>query len=115
MKHAVQFRAIGVMKGGAHPVVAPWRKTRNSLLCSPALTSISNTQGSVSVLIRRLRHWEQPGCYALRGAPAHNIDRLAEEGMRLLTFNTEPQCTPSRSALMTGRFAIRSGNCIWRP
>lgn len=45
----------------------------------------------------------------LRGAPTPRIDKLAAEGTRLLNFNVEAQCTPSRSALMTGRFAIRSG------
>jgi arylsulfatase len=45
----------------------------------------------------------------LRGAATPNIDRFATEGMRLLNFNVEAQCTPSRSALMTGRFSIRSG------
>jgi arylsulfatase A-like enzyme len=45
----------------------------------------------------------------LRGAPTPRIDKLAAEGMRLLNFNVEAQCTPSRSALMTGRFSIRSG------
>jgi arylsulfatase A-like enzyme len=45
----------------------------------------------------------------LRGAPTPRIDKLASEGMRLLNFNVEAQCTPCRSALMTGRFAIRSG------
>jgi arylsulfatase A-like enzyme len=45
----------------------------------------------------------------LRGAPTPRIDTLAGEGMRMLNFNVEAQCTPSRSALMTGRFAIRSG------
>src|SRR5712692_8718686 len=45
----------------------------------------------------------------LRGAPTPRIDKLASEGMRLLNFNVEAQCTPSRSALMTGRFPIRSG------
>ncbi len=44
-----------------------------------------------------------------RGAPTPNIDRLASEGMRLTNFNVEAQCTPSRSAFMTGRFSIRSG------
>ncbi len=45
----------------------------------------------------------------LRGASTPRIDRLASEGTRLLNFNVEAQCTPSRSALMTGRFSIRSG------
>jgi arylsulfatase len=45
----------------------------------------------------------------LRGAPTPRIDKLASEGMRLLNFNVEAQCTPSRSALMTGRYPIRSG------
>src|SRR5471030_1845867 len=45
----------------------------------------------------------------LRGAPTPNVDKLASEGMRLLNFNVEAQCTPSRSALLTGRFSIRSG------
>src|SRR5215469_3634143 len=54
----------------------------------------------------------EPGCYGggiLRGAPTPRIDRLAREGLRLLNYNVEAQCTPSRSALQTGRFSIRSG------
>ena len=52
------------------------------------------------------------GCYGggeLRGAPTPRIDKLASEGMRLSNYNVEAQCTPSRSAILTGRFAIRSG------
>jgi arylsulfatase A-like enzyme len=46
----------------------------------------------------------------LRGAPTPRIDKLAAEGTRLLNFNVEAQCTPSRAALLTGRHAIRTGN-----
>ena len=46
----------------------------------------------------------------LRGAPTPTIDKLAAEGARLLNFNVEAQCTPSRAALMTGRYAFRTGN-----
>jgi arylsulfatase A-like enzyme len=56
--------------------------------------------------------WGELGCYGggvLRGAPTPRIDELATEGKRLLNFNVEAQCTPSRSALLTGRHAIRSG------
>jgi arylsulfatase len=44
-----------------------------------------------------------------RGAPTPRIDKLATEGTRLTNFNVEAQCTPSRSAILTGRFSIRSG------
>ena len=57
--------------------------------------------------------WGEPGCYGggiLRGAPSPNIDKLASEGMRLLNYNVEAQCTPSRAAILTGRYAIRTGN-----
>jgi len=52
---------------------------------------------------------------ALRGAPTPRLDKLAAEGLRLTNFNVEPQCTPSRSALMTGRHPIRSGTTkvVW--
>ncbi len=38
-----------------------------------------------------------------------NIDNLANEGLRLTNFNVQNQCTPTRSALHTGRLPIRSG------
>jgi arylsulfatase A-like enzyme len=45
----------------------------------------------------------------LRGAPTPRIDRLAAEGLQLTQFLVEPGCTPSRAALMTGRYSIRAG------
>src|SRR6201981_664838 len=65
----------------------------------------------VFILVDNLGYGEL-GVYGggiLRGAPTPRIDKLASEGMRLLNFNVEAQCTPTRSALMTGRFPIRSG------
>lgn len=62
--------------------------------------------------------WGEPGVYGggvLRGAPTPRIDQLASEGVRLLNFNVESQCVPSRSALLTGRHPIRSGTTkvVW--
>ena len=45
----------------------------------------------------------------LRGAPTPRIDQLAAESLRLTQFLVETGCTPSRAALMTGRYSIRSG------
>jgi arylsulfatase A-like enzyme len=41
--------------------------------------------------------------------PTPRIDRLASEGIRFNNYNVEVQCTPSRSAIMTGRHPVRSG------
>jgi arylsulfatase A-like enzyme len=38
-----------------------------------------------------------------------NIDAFAAQGLRLTNFNVQNQCTPTRSALHTGRLPIRSG------
>jgi len=57
--------------------------------------------------------WGELGAYGggiLRGAPTPRIDSLADEGTKLLNFNVEAQCTPSRAAIMTGRYAVRTGN-----
>lgn len=80
-------------------------------LTGRALMPGSKAPNIVFILVDNLGFGE-PGCYGggiLRGAPTPRIDGLASEGTRLLNFNVEAQCTPSRSALMTGRFAIRSG------
>jgi arylsulfatase A-like enzyme len=38
-----------------------------------------------------------------------NLDKLAQEGARLEQFYVQPMCTPTRAALMTGRYPCRYG------
>ncbi|HEV8060612.1 MAG TPA: arylsulfatase [Gemmataceae bacterium] len=38
-----------------------------------------------------------------------NLDRLHNEGARFLDFHVSPTCSPTRSALMTGRHEFRNG------
>jgi hypothetical protein len=45
----------------------------------------------------------------VRGFSTPNLDRMADEGMRLLSFYSEPSCTPTRAALMSGRHPVRMG------
>ncbi|MCB0965684.1 MAG: sulfatase-like hydrolase/transferase [Ilumatobacter sp.] len=52
------------------------------------------------------------GCYGggiTLGARTPNIDRFADDGLKLTNYNVEAQCTPTRSALMTGRHSVRTG------
>src|SRR5262249_33446893 len=38
-----------------------------------------------------------------------NLDRLHDEGVRFRDFHVSPTCSPTRSALMTGRHEFRNG------
>ena len=46
-----------------------------------------------------------------------NLDQLAAEGTRLTSFYAAPICTPSRAALLTGRYQVRDGwgRCSTQP
>lgn len=44
-----------------------------------------------------------------RGVPTPSIDQIAAEGMRLTNFNVEYSCVVSRIAMLTGRYAVRTG------
>ena len=77
----------------------------------PQPAADSRKPNIVFMLLDNLGYGEV-GCYGggtLRGAATPRIDRVATEGTRLTNFNVEAQCTPSRSAILTGRFSIRSG------
>ena len=80
-----------------------------------AATSAAFSQSKPNVVLILMDNlgYGELGAYGggiLRGAPTPNIDRLASEGLRMLNYNVEAQCTPSRAALMTGRYAFRTGN-----
>jgi arylsulfatase len=83
------------------------------LLLWQPLPSLAATQPNIVVVFMDNFGWGEPGFNGggiIRGAATPRLDQLAQEGLRLTNFNVEVQCTPSRSALMTGRYAIRSGN-----
>jgi arylsulfatase A-like enzyme len=48
--------------------------------------------------IQKMRGWETP-----------NINKFGQEGIFFTRMYTEPSCTPSRAAVMTGRHAVRNG------
>jgi arylsulfatase len=81
--------------------------------CIAAIPAHAEDKPNIVLVFMDNFGWGELGCYGggvLRGAPTPRIDRLADEGMRLLNFNVEAQCTPSRAAIMTGRYAARTGN-----
>ena len=52
--------------------------------------------------------WGDFSCYG-GITPTPRIDKFAQEGIRFNNYTVEAQCTPTRSAIMTGRQSVRSG------
>ena len=50
-----------------------------------------------------------PELNAIRGYKTPNINELSDQSMRLARMYTEPSCTPTRVAFMTGRQPYRNG------
>jgi len=83
------------------------------LLCCASSIALAQDKPNIVLVFMDNFGWGELGTYGggvLRGAPTPRIDSIADEGMKLLNFNVEAQCTPSRAAIMTGRYAVRTGN-----
>lgn len=52
------------------------------------------------------------GCYGNDTIESPNIDALAGQGARFTQmYSAAPICTPSRAAILTGKYPIRTGMC----
>ena len=49
------------------------------------------------------------GCFGTKYYETPNIDRLATQGMKLLSHHHCQNCTPTRAALMSGQYGARTG------
>jgi arylsulfatase A-like enzyme len=50
-------------------------------------------------------------CHGNKVLQTPNLDRLHSQSIRLNNFHVDPTCSPTRSALMTGRYSSRTG--VW--
>ena len=82
------------------------------VLVTPTLAALeSDKKPNIVLVLMDNFGYGEIGVYGggvLRGAATPNIDGIAAEGFQLTNFNVEAECTPSRSALMTGRYGIRT-------
>ncbi len=53
--------------------------------------------------------WKDVGFNGSMDIKTPNLDKLAAEGAKLSHFYVQPMCTPTRAALMTGRYPFRYG------
>ncbi len=88
----------------------PISKSSVSIVLLCLLGSVAAAQDKPNVVYILVDNWGW-GDISIQGGTIQtpNIDQFASEGLRLTNFNVQNQCTPTRSALHTGRLPIRSG------
>ena len=79
------------------------------LTAAPALVAKAQiTPPHIIILLADDLGWGDVGYHGSRIATP-NIDKLAERGARLNQFYVQPVCSPTRGALLTGRYPMRLG------
>ena len=78
------------------------------LLAAPAAFA-AQSKPNIVIIIADDLGWGDVGYHGAKDIKTPNIDRLATEGTRLESFYSQPMCTPSRAAFLTGRYPMRYG------
>ena len=79
------------------------------VLCGPACAAEQAERPNVLMIVSDDQGWGDIGYHAADMRTPH-LDRLAREGVELDCHYVQPQCTPTRVALMTGRYPSRFGS-----
>jgi arylsulfatase A-like enzyme len=73
-----------------------------------ATPSSTNKRPNFVIIFTDDQGYGDLGCYGSKTIRSPRLDRLAQEGTRFTDFYAQPVCGPSRSALLTGRYPVRS-------
>ena len=89
--------------------IFPLRSLLLALTCASALAS---PKPNVILIFADDLGYGDLGCYGAEKIRTPHLDRMAAEGVRFTDFYVAAEvCTPSRAALLTGRYPLRSGMC----
>ncbi len=83
----------------------------STTLTAPLVAQI--TRPHIVILLADDLGWGDVGYHGSK-IDTPNIDELAESGTRFNQFYVQPVCSPTRGALLTGRYPIRLGFAVRR-
>ena len=79
--------------------------------CREALAAGSGTRPNVILVMTDDQGYGDMGCHGNKFLKTTALDQLYKESARLTDFHVDPTCSPTRAALMTGRYSCRTG--VW--
>lgn len=85
-------------------------------LCQPVLAENESAAPNFIVFLTDDQGWGDLGCYGHPIIQSPNLDKFATEGLRFTQcYAACSVCSPSRSAILTGRTPYRNGVWRWIP
>lgn len=86
-----------------------------AVMAGSAATGADSKPNVVLIVIDDLG-WADLGCYGSKFHKTPHLDKLAAEGMRFTqAYAACPVCSPTRAAIMTGRYPQRMNITTWLP
>src|SRR6056297_1323277 len=79
------------------------------LIACSSQEKVADRPPNIVIILADDQGW---GDLSMNGNPVvetPNIDRLAQAGLTFDRFYVHPVCSPTRAALLTGRYAVRGG------
>src|SRR5262249_39443125 len=115
MRRAARPRPAAKRDVGRGDMKRWWRRCAVGVLTTIVTTTVANAaplapaaKPNIGYILADELGWKDVGCHG-SDIKTPNIDKLAAEGTRLEQFYAQPMCTPTRAALMTGRYPLRYG------
>ena len=81
----------------------------NAQTIKPETTEAAARKPNILYIVADDLGWKDVGFNGAREIKTPNIDALAAGGAKFAQFYVQPMCTPTRAALMTGRYPFRYG------
>ena len=80
-----------------------------SLLGTAVVAHAADSKPNIVYIVADDLGWKDVGFNGATDIKTPNLDKLAETGAKFTQFYAQPMCTPTRAALMTGRYPFRYG------
>mgnify|MGYP002850149499 CR=1 FL=1 len=92
-------------------VTLSWLLLPTAATAATAATPVSRSRPNVILIMTDDQGYGDLACHGNKVIKTPALDRLHAQSVRLTNYHVDPTCSPTRSALLTGRYSTRTG--VW--